>query len=74
MNHLDHWGYKVVHCPICGIRVIPGQKYCSECGGRINDEGYGKDDGADGKRRGCRDSDGEYDHDRKRPDRNKTDE
>lgn len=55
----DHWGYKIVRCPACGTRVIPGQKYCSECGGRIDDEGYGKDDRTDGKRSGCRDSDGE---------------
>lgn len=31
-NHIDHWGYEILTCPGCGSRVIPGQKYCSECG------------------------------------------
>lgn len=31
-GHIDHWGYDVVRCPTCGTRVIPGSRYCSECG------------------------------------------
>lgn len=69
MNHLDHWGYKIVHCPTCGTRVIPGQKYCSECGGRIDDEGNGENGGTDRRERGRRDSYGEYDRGRERSDR-----
>lgn len=28
----DNWGHEVVRCPRCSVRVLPGQKFCSECG------------------------------------------
>lgn len=33
----DHWGYEMLTCPGCGNRVLPGQKYCSECGRKLGD-------------------------------------
>lgn len=32
---IDHWGHEVIVCPGCGVRVVPGQRYCSECGARL---------------------------------------
>ena len=31
----DHWGHEIVTCPGCGVRVVPGNRYCSECGTRL---------------------------------------
>ncbi len=34
----DHWGYEILTCPECGSRVLPGQKYCSECGRKLGEK------------------------------------
>lgn len=34
----DHWGYVRSFCPSCGAQYIAGQKFCQECGKRLEDE------------------------------------
>lgn len=34
-ENVDHWGYKRLFCPNCGVQYIKGQRFCVNCGYKL---------------------------------------